>query len=72
MMCSNSLQHTEEIALNPGANCFAQFLSIVFEMLSGPIAFDVFIFCNSFSTPGVLIFSSVSSCLKILGNTGKT
>ena len=61
-----------KIALNPGASCLAQFLSIMFEMLSGPIAFDVFMFCNSFSIPGVLISSSVSSCLKILGNTGKT
>ena len=49
-----------KIALNPGASCFVQFFSIMFEMLSGPVAFDVFIFCNSFTTPGVLIISSVS------------
>ena len=41
---STLLTELWKIALNPGASCFAQFLSIMFEMLSGPIAFDVVFF----------------------------
>ena len=61
-----------KIALNPGASCFAQVFSIMFEMLSGQIAFEVLILCRSFSTPAVLIFRSVNLCLKFLGSIGKT
>ena len=44
----------------------------MFEILSGPIAFEVLIFCRSFLTPEVVMLRSGSSCLKILESTGRT
>ena len=58
------------MVLSPGASCLAHSLSITLEMLSGPIAFDTFIFCKSFSTPGVVMFSSGRLCLNCLFKLG--
>lgn len=56
------------MALNPGASCFAQVFRMTLEILSGPTDLAVLIFDNSFSMPGVVMFSDDSLVLDFLGN----
>ena len=59
------------MAESPGANCKAQFFRITYDILSGPIDFDTFIFFNSFSIPGAVMTNEGMSNLKHFGNLAK-